>query len=341
MTGNDFELTQLGEFGLIKKIRDRVKKFQTGAVVGIGDDAAGIEIEPGKVTLFTTDTLVENVHFTWDYASSYQVGWKALAVNLSDIAAMGGIPTYCLVTLGLPREVSLSSVDSMYEGLEDLASLYEIGIIGGDIVSSPIFFITVALLGEEDREDVLLRSGAKEGDFIYVTGELGTSAAGLFCLREKELNMPVLLKDELQKKHLLPFPRVNKGRQIARAKIASSMVDVSDGLTLDLFHILEESGVGAQLWEDKIPISKNVKKLAMRFNRSFLEWGLYGGEDYELLFTCSPRVSVKDLKSSARCPVTKIGKVVKGSPEIVLISSDGKRGKLKPRGWDHFSTCLT
>ncbi len=171
MIRNDFELAQLGEFGLIKKIRDRVKKFQAGAVVGIGDDAAGIEVKPGKITLFTTDTLVENVHFKWDYASGYQIGWKVLAVNLSDIAAMGGIPTHCLVTLGLPREVSLSLVDSIYQGLKDLASSYKIGIIGGDIVSSPIFFITVALLGEEDREDVLLRSGAKEGDFIYVTGK--------------------------------------------------------------------------------------------------------------------------------------------------------------------------
>ncbi len=333
MRENHSELSQLGEFGLIKKIRGGVKRFQAGAVVGIGDDAAGVEIEPGKVTLFTTDTLVENVHFKWDYASGYQIGWKVLAVNLSDIAAMGGIPTHCLVTLGLPQKSNLSLIDSIYHGLKDLASSYKIGIIGGDIVFSPIFFITVALLGKEDKEDVLLRSGAKEGDFIYVTGELGASAAGLFCLKEKDASS----KGELQKKHLLPFPRVKEGRQIAKSKIASSMIDISDGLTLDLFHILEESKVGAQLWEDKIPISESVKKLAKRFNRSFLEWGLYGGEDYELLFTCSSKISLEDIKSSLKFPVAKIGKVVKGSPEIVLVGSGGKQEKLKPRGWNHFS----
>jgi len=337
VTGNDFELAQLGEFGLIKRIRDRIKKFQTGAVVEIGDDAAGIEVKPGKFVLFTTDTLVENVHFKWDYASGYQVGWKALAVNLSDIAAMGGIPTHCLVTLGLSREVSLSLIDSIYQGLKDLASSYKVGIIGGDTVSSPVFFITVALLGEEDREDVLLRSGAGKGDSIYVTGELGASAAGLFCLKEKELNISALLKDKLQGRHLLPSPRLKEGRQIARAKIASSMIDISDGLTLDLFHILEESGVGAQIWENKIPISKDVKKLARQFNRSFLDWGLYGGEDYELLFICSSRISLEDIKNSLKFPVTKIGKIVKELPGIILVDSAGEQRKLNPKGWNHFS----
>ena len=337
MIRNNSGLAQLGEFGLIKKIREQVKKFQSGAVVGIGDDAAGVKVKPGKVVLFTTDTLVENVHFKWDYTSGYQVGWKALAVNLSDIAAMGGVPTYCLVTLGMPKEADLSLIDSIYQGLRALASLYNIGIIGGDIVSSPIFFITVALLGEENKEEVLLRSEAKEGDFIYLTGDLGTSAAGLFCLKEKELNVPIPLREKLQRRHLLPFPRVNEGRRIAETKIASSMIDVSDGLTLDLSHILEESGVGAKLWEEKIPISKEVKKLAKEFNRSFLDWGLYGGEDYELLFTCPSKISLEDIKNSLRFPVTKIGKIVKGSPEIVLISSAGKQKKLKPKGWDHFS----
>ncbi|MCD6318893.1 thiamine-phosphate kinase [Candidatus Aerophobetes bacterium] len=337
MIRNNSELAQLGEFGLIKKIREQVKKFQSGAVVGIGDDAAGVKVKPGKIALFTTDTLVENVHFKWDYASGYQVGWKALAVNLSDIAAMGGVPTYCLVTLGMSKEVDLSLIDSIYQGLRALASLYNIGIIGGDIVSSPIFFITVALLGEENKEEVLLRSEAKEGDFIYLTGDLGTSAAGLFCLKEKELNVPIPLREKLQRRHLLPSPRVNEGRKIAKSKVASSMIDVSDGLTLDLSHILEESRVGAKIWEEKIPILKEVKKLAKEFNRSFLDWGLYGGEDYELLFTCSSKISLEDIKNSLGFSVTKIGKIVKGSPEIVLISSAGKQRKLKPKGWDHFS----
>ena len=331
-------LAKVGEFGLIKKIREQVKDLQAGAVVGIGDDAGGVEVEPGKVVLFTTDTLVENVHFKWDYVSGYQIGWKTLAVNLSDIAAMGGVPTHCLVTLGIPKEVNLSLIDSIYQGLRALASLYNIGIIGGDIVSSPTFFITVALLGEADKENILLRSGAKQGDFIYVTGDLGVSSAGLFCLKEKELNIPIFLREKLQERHLLPSPRVNEGRQIAEAKVASSMIDISDGLVLDLSHILEESGVGAKLWEEKIPVSKEVKKLAKEFNRSFLDWGLYGGEDYELLFTCSSRISLEDIKNGLRFPVTKIGKIVKGPPEIILVGSVGKQRKIEPKGWNHFAS---
>lgn len=333
MIDNNLELSQIGEFGLIKRIREQAREFQSGAVIGIGDDAAGVKVKKGKIALLTTDTLVEGIHFKWDYTSGYQVGWKALVVNLSDIAAMGGTPTYCLVTLGIPRKVDLSVVDGIYQGLSSLASLYRVGIVGGDVVSSPVFFITVALVGEENREDVLLRSGAKEGDLIYVTGDLGTSAAGLFCLRkEKELGVSVLLRDKLQKKHLLPEARVKEGRQIVDAKIASSMIDVSDGLASDLFHILEESKVGAELWEDKIPISEEVKKLARETGSSFLNWALYGGEDYELLFTCP-----EEIKSSLGFPVTQIGKIVKGEPEIVLIDSAGRRRKLEPRGWDHFS----
>jgi len=197
------------------------------------------------------------------------------------------------------------------------------------------------LVGEGDEEDILLRSGAREGDIIYVTGDLGASAAGLFCLRrEKELSISVFLKDKLQKKHLLPEARVKEGRQIVGAKIASSMIDVSDGLASDLFHILEESKVGAELWEDRIPVSEEVKKLAGEAGSSFLNWALYGGEDYELLFTCSSSVTMEEIKSSLGFPVAQIGKIVKGEPEIVLIDSAGRKRKLEPKGWDHFSENL-
>jgi len=329
------KLSDIGEAGLIRWIREELKGSQEKAVVRIGDDAAAIEMTPEKLLLFTTDSLVEGVHFRWDYASPYDVGWKGLAINVSDIAAMGGTPTYCIVSLCLPLDEKASLTGDLYQGLKDVASLYKVGIIGGNVVRSPTFILTIALLGEVKKENILLRSGAKVEDLIYVTGELGASGAGLACLNEINLKLAERTRQILIKKHLVPSIRLKEGQEIAQKKIATAMIDLSDGLASDLFHLVEESDVGALIYEEKIPISSFVKDLAREVGKSPLELALYGGEDYELLFTIPPEK--KKAVEKLHFPSSLIGEIVDRREGISLIKACGKRIKLEDKGYDHFS----
>lgn len=257
------KLTQVGEFGLIQRIRSGLRDFQQEAIVGIGDDTAAIKVSSDNLLLFTSDTLVEDVHFKWDYASLWQLGWKALAVNVSDIAAVGGNPTYCLVSLGLSKD-EVSLVDELYGGLKEIASLYRVGIIGGDLVYSSVFFITISLLGEAKKKEIILRSGAQKGDLIYVTGELGTAAAGLACLQKVNLAVEQSAREFLIKKHLRPSPRLREGQKIARRKLATAMIDISDGLGSDLTRLSEESGTGAIIWREGLPVASSTRKLLLK-----------------------------------------------------------------------------
>jgi len=330
------QLTGIGEFGLIRKIRKELGKIQEkGVVVGIGDDAAALEIEGGKLTLLTTDTLVEDVHFRWDYASSFEVGWKSLAVNVSDIAAMGGSPLYSLISLSLPSEVESFKVEDLYKGLKKAASQYKVNIIGGNIVHSPIFSITISLVGEVEKENILLRSGARKGDLIYVTGELGSSRAGLECLRNPNLKVNPKIRKFLVRKHLLPSPRLKEGRILAKEKIATAAIDISDGLVSDLLRITEESKIGATLWEEKIPFSFASEEVSKEVGISPQKWALYGGEDYELLFTVSrdKKEKIKELDFSSYL----IGEIVEKEDGISLIKKEsGKKIPLENKGYDHF-----
>ncbi|MCD6232242.1 thiamine-phosphate kinase [Candidatus Aerophobetes bacterium] len=329
------KLTQIGEFGLIKKIKEELSKFERKrVVVGIGDDAAAVEIDGEKLTLLTTDTLVENVHFQWDYASPFKVGWKSLAVNISDIAAMGGNPLYSLVSLSLPSETESFRIEDLYEGLKEIASQYRVNIVGGNIVHSPFFTITISLIGEVKRENILLRSGAREGDLIYTTGEIGSSRAGLDCLRKPDLKIDLKKREFLERKHLLPSPRLREGQILAKERVVTSAIDISDGLISDLRRITEESRVGAILWEERIPISAVSEEVAKRVGASSLEWALYGGEDYELLFTVpeDKREEIEKLGFS----VYLIGKILEKEEGISLIKKRGKRISLQEKGYDHF-----
>ncbi len=322
---------EISEFEIIRKIRSLKAEIQRKAVVGIGDDAAVLESSKDKLILFTTDTLVEDVHFKWEYITPWQIGWKALAVNASDIAAMGGYPTFFLVTLGIPPKTSSLTIEEIYKGLEKLSSQLNTELIGGDIVRSPIFFITISLLGEVETNKVILRSGAKPGDMVYLTGDIGASAAGLFCLSEKETSIEPSIREFLKIRHLMPMPKVKEGREIAEKDLATSMIDISDGLTSDLHHILEESDVGAKIWADRIPIAEETKRALSKLKKPYLEFALQGGEDYELLFTSS----AKDVEENLSFPVTKIGKIIE-EKEFFLINERGEKVKLKPTGWDHF-----
>jgi thiamine-monophosphate kinase len=329
------KLSDIGEFGLISSIRSDLKDFQKEAIVGVGDDTAAIELSGKNLLLFTSDTLVEDVHFKWDYASPFQVGWKALAVNISDIAAMGGSPTHCLVSLALPADTERNLIREVYRGLKKAASKYSVGIVGGDIVRAPVFIITVSLLGEVKRENIVLRSGAKPGDLIYVTGELGSAGAGLACLKVSNRKVEPNIRQFLIKRQLMPSPRLVEGQKIASSQIATSMIDLSDGLASDLHRLAEESKVGAILWEDELPIALATDQLAKVMEKSLLEWVLYGGEDYELLFTVSPNKRRK-LKQNLGFPRALIGEVVDRDQGIHLKNRKGKRTKIENHGYNHF-----
>lgn len=303
------------------------------ALVGIGDDAAVVKGKGKKTYLFTTDTLVEDVHFRWKFITPWQVGWRALAVNVSDVAAMGGYPAIALVTLGLPPHTTSSKIDEIYKGILSLSSRLDIEIAGGDIVRSPIFFITVSLLGEVETDKVILRKGAKPGDIIYVTGSIGSAATGLMCLIRRDVSLRNEVRDFLEKKWLFPLPRVKEARQIATKNLASAMIDISDGLSADLYHILEESEVGAELWVDKIPVDEQTKEVLPKLGKSFYDVVLEGGEDYELLFT-SP--ANRDVEKRLDFSVSAVGKIVPDKLKLWIIDKEGKKREIVPRGWDHF-----
>lgn len=330
------KLSDIGEFGVISSIRSDLKDFQKEVIVGIGDDTAAIKVSGEKLLLFTSDSLVEDVHFKWDYTSPFQVGWKALVVNISDVAAVGGNPTHCLVSLALPSDTERNLVREVYRGLKKAASKYRVGIVGGDTVRAPSFIITVSLLGEVKRENIVLRSGAKPGDLIYVTGQLGSSGAGLACLKAPNWKVKPEIRQFLIKKHLMLSPRLAEGQKIASSQIAASMIDLSDGLASDLHRLAEESKVGAVLWEDEFPTALATEQLAKVMGKSLLEWILYGGEDYELLFAVPPNKK-EELKQTLSFPHTLIGEIVDRDQGIYLKKRGGNRTKIEDRGYNHFS----
>lgn len=302
----------LSEFALIDRIVSKFRKYKSDVLKGIGDDCAVIKSHKDKYLLYTCDSLVSGVHFSEKYSTPYQIGRKAAAVNISDIAAMGGKPNYFLVSLFLPEGTTEKFIDELYQGLTEECNLYDIDIIGGNIAKSNQFIIDLFLIGEVSSNNLLLRSGAKVGDLVLVTGTLGDSAAGLKLLQSR-----------------IPTPRIKEGMIIAQSKKATSMIDISDGLSSDLLHICEASQVGVKLFTDKIPVSDSVK----------IDLALNGGEDYELCFTVPAKyasdVSQKIEKETAT-KVTIVGEIISKIQGRWLIDSAGKKSPLKAKGWDHF-----
>lgn len=332
-------LRDLGEFGLIQRIRGRRRLRGREIIVGIGDDAAVVKPRPGMLSLLTVDTLVEGVHFDLRLATPEQIGWKALAVNLSDIAAMAGIPRAFLVSLGVSRRTPLLTVDGIYSGLLRAGRRFGVPLAGGDTVASPIISISVTVWGEVERGRATLRSGARVGDSIYVTGDLGASSAGLLWLRGKR-GLPVNPSSRaVVRKHLLPVPRLKEARLLTESLRVHGLIDISDGLASDLSHICTESGVGARIHESLIPVSPATARVAQAFGKDPLDLALDGGEDYELLFTVAPREAGKavDLFSrSARVSVTRIGKIIRAKAGILRVNEQGEMFPLPARGYDHF-----
>jgi thiamine-monophosphate kinase len=292
------KVAEIGEFGLIGRLakmarhaenkyaEDKQQEAWKQLITGIGDDAAAY-FANNEVQLATVDSLVQDVHFSLDYMSWRELGWKSLAVNLSDIAAMGGFPRYALVSLGLPGTTQVEDIIELYRGMLDIAGKFGVMVAGGDTVSAPVVFISVTLLGSggDKKRGMLRRSAAKAGDQIAVTNYLGGSSAGLEML-SKGLKFKPKFAKPLKQSHLMPNPRVAEGQLLVEKGVKCGM-DISDGLIGDLTHICQESKVGAQINIDLVPVLPAVKEC---FGDKALELAMTGGEDYELLFTANTAV---------------------------------------------------
>jgi thiamine-monophosphate kinase len=343
------KLSDLGEFGLIEKIRKSSVRSSSSVLIGIGDDAAALKLSAAAVLLATTDLLLEGVHFDLRYTDFYSLGWKSAAVNLSDIAAMGGVPRHCLTSLGLPPSVSVEQVSDYYRGLNALLRAHRTVLAGGDTCASRQgMTASVVMLGETKKKQLITRSGARQGDRIFVTGSLGDSAAGLELLkagfrvrgpgaRRKSIKSAIRTSQSairnLIRRHLRPVPRVEWGRTLALSNCANAMIDISDGLSSDLSHVCEQSRVGAVVHAEKIPLSPSLRSTESRLDAPALHYALSGGEDYELLFTVPPAKMKKLL--SLDIVATEIG-VITGDPEL-LITREGTVKPLRPTGYNHFA----
>jgi thiamine-monophosphate kinase len=332
---------ELGEFGLIERLAQQVaagtpvpqekSPASTNLTVTIGDDTAAWTVG-GVTELLTTDTVVQGVHFTAETSTWKTVGWKCLASNLSDIASMGGTPTFAVVTLGLPEDTLVEDLDDLYTGLLDAATTYGVTIIGGDIVASPVFFMTIAQTGVIDATP-MLRSTARPGDQIAVTGTLGASAAGLAIL-QGEPTQAVGDTRLLVEQHQCPRPRVSEGQALVEAGVRCAM-DVSDGLLSDLTKICSASGHSAHVDASLVPVHAEATSI---FPETALELALNGGEDYELLFTAAPAV-MATLQRKLEHGFHVIGTIVEGTPgQVSVFDKDGVAMDVQAAGWDHLKT---
>ncbi len=330
---------KIGEFGFIGKIRTLLKSNPPSVIQGLGDDAAIFKPSAGHELVFTTDMLVEGRHFDFRFITPWQLGAKTMAVNLSDCAAMGAKPTVAVLSIGVPSSFPVRDLEAFYDGLTGWGESYGARVVGGDTVGSEKFIVNLALIGEIEPGRALLRSGAKVGDSVLVTGTLGDSAAGLHTLRHpsgrgKEA-IPLLIK-----RHLTPVPRFNVGRYLSTRKLATSAIDISDGLSSEINHLCRESGVGAEILEETIPLSIAMIHYCHENRLKPLDFALGGGEDYELLFTVKSSRAEQishELSAETGTPVHVIGKMVSPAKGVRLVTRKGKRTALKPGGYDHFS----
>ena len=328
------DLREIGEFGFINRIKKWMVASDPDLVQGIGDDVAVIEMR-GKTLLVTTDILIEGIHFDRSWIDPYRLGKKSLVVNLSDIAAMGGTPKYFLISLGLPKNLSLAFISLFYRGLKEGAKRFQVDLIGGDTSVSQKIVINICLLGEGRKGDLLFRRGAKAGNDLFISGTLGDAALGLKILQKKGLAAG---PKGLIEKQLSPHPRIDLGQAIAQHRLATAMIDVSDGLLIDTTHLLEESGVGARIWEDRIPLSRLYRKWIPSYSKDPYQIALTGGEDYELLFTAPPEMKKRILSPalSAKVPITCIGKILPQKDGFHIVRKDGKEYSPDRLGFEHF-----
>jgi thiamine-monophosphate kinase len=329
------KICELGEFGLIDFIKRFCQFDSRNVIKGIGDDCAVIQSSANNVILITTDTLVEDVHFFKDKIHPGNLGQKAMSVNISDIAAMGGTPENAFVSLSIPSDLDVDYIQSLYEGFKSAADNYNIGIIGGDTTLSPDkIVISITLIGSMPEDEVLYRSGAQTGDKIFITGSLGSSSAGLDIIKN-EIDQDKWAK--LTMSHLYPVPGIPAGRLIASSKLANSMIDISDGLIADLNHLCTESHLGAEIDFNKIPLDDEIRQFCSEAGKNIEEYVLYGGEDYVLLGSVplSNESELAEILQIHGLDYAIIGQMTEETGIYLSYSGNDKR-KVDPRGYDHF-----
>jgi len=327
------DLRSLGEFGLIEAIRRRARVDRRVWRLGIGDDAAVLRARPREELVFTTDALVEDVHFRWRTTDARSLGEKALAVNLSDVGAMGAKPLGCLLTLGVPEGVEPERLDGFLGGLLRRARASHCPLVGGDTVRAPLWLIGVSVVGGVARGRALPRSGARAGDRIFVTGELGGAAAGLALLEGPGAVTPA--ERRLARRQLCPEPPIAAGARLAHARLAHAAIDLSDGLAQDLGHVARASGLSAHVAIERVPLARGLGAAAAKLGLDPLALALGGGEDYELLFS-APRNAPEAGEYTRRlgCRVTEIGVLARGRG--VHFTRAGRPYAPAATGFQHF-----
>jgi len=329
------KIRELGEFGLLEELSRVVKEAGVGQgpdlLLGIGDDASAW-LSLGRVELLTTDILVEGVHFDLKTTSWRELGWKSLAVNLSDIAAMGGQPSQAVISLGLPEDVEVEQVLELYQGMIGLAKEFNLLLSGGDLTASPMVIISPTVAGYGKEGQLLTRSGARPGQLIGVTGYLGSAAAGLQMLREGlEFDPEITLY--LRQAHLHPVPRIAEAQKLVQEGIRVA-IDVSDGLVADLRHICQASGVEAEVEAENLPVHPLVRSA---FGEASLRLALAGGEDYELIFV-GEEEKIQRVRQQMSTPVSIVGRILPGEAGKVKVLHQGSSlGELES-GWEHFKS---
>jgi len=340
------DIADIGEFGLIAVMRDTLgEPSDEDLVSGIGDDTAVYRVGDGEVHLLTTDTLTEGIHFDRAFMPMEHLGFKAMSVNVSDVAAMNAEPRYATVTVGLSQQVTVEMVESIYEGIREACDAYDVTVVGGDTVSAHALSLSVSIVGEAAEDDVVYRRGAKVGDKLCVTGDVGASYAGLKVLVRNRRRLEEQGEDfqpnldpfsYVIRRHLAPPAQLKTVRDWAAAGVKpTSLIDVSDGLASEVHHLCEAGGVGAQLYEPALPIDPETRNTATDFGEDVGVYALFGGEDYELLFT----MPESDLEAVDPQSYTVIGDVRRPEDEehpVLLQRADGENVPLQPGGFDHF-----
>ncbi|MBI5568659.1 MAG: thiamine-phosphate kinase [Desulfomonile tiedjei] len=331
------KLGDIGEFGFIDRIAPVGMVRPEGVIKGIGDDCAVMSLSGPEYLLVTTDLLVESVHFILDWAPAEIIGAKALTVNLSDIAACGGVPRDAFISIAIPPHIDLDWLDGLYRGLSDAARASSVNVLGGDTTRSKgHLVINVAVTGLVRPQEVLFRHTAAAGDIVVLTGPTGRSGAGCDLLLRGERRDDSSARS-LIAAHLEPRAHLREARILAESGAATAAIDVSDGLSSDLAHLCKDSGLGAILREESIPVSPDLVRAGMELGKDPLDWVLHGGEDYVLLAAVKPEELTLIMETAARkgCTFFPIGEFVAGAG-IELIRADGTRLPITPRGWDHF-----
>jgi thiamine-monophosphate kinase len=340
------DVSDVGEFGLIAHMRDTLGEPDDESVVaGISDDAAVYRVNEDRVHLLTTDQLVEGIHFDRAFMPMEHLGFKALSVNVSDIAAMNAEPRYATVSIGLSQQVSVEMVQQIYQGVKEACDAYDVTVVGGDTTSNHALSLSVTVVGEAEEDDVVYRGGAKVGDKLCVTGDIGASYAGLKALARNRQRMEEQGEDfqpnldpfsYVIRRHLAPPAQLKTVRDWAAAGVKPhALIDISDGLASEIHHVCEASGIGAQIYEPALPIDPETRNTATDFGEDVSIYALFGGEDYELMFTM-PEADLDALDPQSFTVIGDITALDDPEQPVLFQRANGENVPLQPGGFDHF-----